>query len=123
MKEKHLNGIEGIGLLLVLISVGFQLLELKSSAERTEIKNYNLHCKLDALWSVTSKQYATSHPEEGVFFAINFKSYVDNWKIYDQIEEESVYLVDEESTLNWLWGLSFILGSILLIVPKFIIKR
>lgn len=118
--QRRLNLIEGIGLSLILISSFTQLFqeELRGSQDRYEY--YKLHRKLDDMWSVLSHQYAESHPKDSISFAIDFKYYMDNWKIYSQQINDTKDIESDLSLFNKVQFLIFILGSMMLIFPKFI---
>jgi hypothetical protein len=69
------------------------------------------------------KQYSENHPDDGVSMAINFKYYDENWKIYsEQIKELTPWeeAIDVFSNFNVF---IFVVGSLLIIIPKFIEER
>jgi hypothetical protein len=116
------NILEGIGLLLVLGSFLIQLLESEIEANLKEAQHYETQAKLDALWSILVKEYSTAHPEIGVQMAIDFKVMDKNWKYYSQNRQElqqwkKGVLAHPTSAARIL---IFILGSLLLIFPKFV---
>lgn len=113
------NRIEGIGLVLVLFSVFIQIAEEDFNNQKQEAENYNIHKKLDAIWHVYSKDFSSRNPEYEVSSAINFKHYVDDWKIYSENRKEIKVWSDLVETSGKYKMLLFILGSILIVIPKF----
>lgn len=113
------NRIEGIGLVLILFSVFIQIAEEDFNNQKQEAENYNIHKKLDAIWHVYSKDFSSRNPEYEVSSAINFKHYVDDWKIYSENRKEIKVWSDLVETSGKYKMLLFILGSILIVIPKF----
>lgn len=122
-KKGTLNKIEGVGLLFVLVSFFFQLFQNNLQSNLNESQYYRLHEKLDTMWHVVQNDYSKNHPETGVSGVINFKVLSSNWKIYsEQIQE----LKSWEDGIDFFSKLSiaiFVLGSLLLIIPKFIEEK
>ena len=124
-RKTALNRIEGIGLILILSSFLIQIIETDIDNEAREYENYKIQNKLDILWRVTSKEYADNHPEDRAHFSVDFKHYVDNWKIYsEELEYSEKWKNDVGFNLFsncriWL----FIFGSIIVIIPKFIKEK
>ena len=122
ISNRNANLLEGIGLLLILLSFMIQMVETGIESDIREQENYYIHKKLDHIWAITSHDYAQKYPESGVHSAINFKYYFDDYKIYSQDQEE---LTEWEKLVKYNWFtnirlICFILGSFLLILPKFI---
>ena len=125
MSKRTLSWIEGFGLLLLLFAFFTQLVEEDIQNKKIEYESLRIHEKLDALWTVISDQYAENHPEHNVHMAINFKSYADGWKIYSEGREE---LSTWEKTIGadifpTIRIIIFVIGSILIIAPKFIREK
>lgn len=117
------NRLEGIGLILVLFSVFIQIAEEDFSSQKHEAENYNIHKKLDAIWHVYSKDFSSRNPEYGVSSAIDFKHYDDDWKIYSENREDLKpwnELVEEAGKYKMIL---FILGSIFIVIPKFMNEK
>lgn len=113
------NRIEGIGLILVLFSVFIQIAEEDFNNQKHEAENYNVHKKLDAIWHVYSKDFSSRNPEYGVSSAINFKHYDEDWKIYSENRKEIKVWADLVETSGKYKMVLFILGSFLIVIPKF----
>jgi len=120
LKQYNLNILEGLGLIIVLLSTFVQIFNTSISNDKQEYDYAKIHRKLDDLWKVNSHQYAENHPNDSVFFAINFPYLVDDWKIYSQEHEESLYLDNAINYHETIRIVFFIIGSILLLLPKFI---
>ena len=125
MKEKKYNVLEGIGLLLILFSFLVQLIETDIESEIRDAQFYQTQVKLDRLWTITSKDYSEKHPELNVHSAINFEGIDKEWKIYSEDKDyldkwkRGVYF---EGIVKWrIW--IFILGSILVVIPKFVSRK
>lgn len=113
------NRIEGIGLIIILFSFFIQIVEEDLSNQKHEAEIYNIHKKLDAIWHVYSKDFSSRNPEYGVSSTIDFKHYDKDWKIYSENRKEiKVWndLVDESGKYKMIL---FIIGSILIVIPKF----
>lgn len=120
-RKKILNIIEGVGLILILFTAFIQQSETKIAASKQEYEYAKLHEKLDVLWAISSHQYEESHPSDSTQFWINFPSYLNEWKIYSEQKSNKDTLV-MDSELNLFGSLRFVLfliGSIMLIAPKF----
>ena len=123
IKNKTLNIIEGIGLILILSSFFIQLLENDSANFKQEMRYYRLNTKMDHLWTIVSKDYSEKHPQDDITFSIDFKSYLDNWKIYSEEKKEIEKFEKEIEFYACIRNIAFILGSIMLIIPKFIDEK
>jgi len=125
MTERKLNMIEGIGLALILFSFLIQLIESDIETEIREVQFYQTQVKLDRLWILESKRYSENHPELNISKAIDFGNIDKDWKYYSQDKE---YLEDWKKGVLYdgisksrIW--IFIVGSLLILLPKFIKKK
>ena len=121
---KRMSIIEGWGLILILASFLWQLIETEAQNIRQEGQNYEVHKKLDALWDLHYYEYVHSplNKNQSVIWS-DFESTFDEWKIYSETKKEYEEL---ETELTWFAGIRiflFVLGSILLIIPKFTFKK
>ena len=125
MTESKVNIIEGVGLLLILLSFFIQLIESDIESEVREAQFYQTQIKLDRLWIIVSKEYSEKHPDLNVHSAIDFESINKDWKYYSQDKEyleswkKSVYFGQISKMRIWI----FVIGSILLLTPKFSSKE
>jgi hypothetical protein len=121
MTKKKQNLIEGLGLLLILLSFLIQLIETDIESEIREAQFYQTQKKLDNIWILTSKDYSEKHPELNVHSGINFEGIVKNWSHYSEDKKyldnwkDSVYFKGISNSRIWI----FIIGSILILIPKF----
>jgi hypothetical protein len=122
-KRSTLNKLEGIGLLLVLISFFLQLFQNELQSSLNESQYYQLHNKLDTIWRIIQNDYSQNHPEAGVSGTINFEAYSKNWKIYSEQIKELKPWEESISLFSKLNIVLFIFGSIILIIPKFIEEK
>ena len=116
------NKFEGIGLILILLSFFVQMIETDIENDIKEQENFNIQNKIDYLWTVMSDDYSNRYPEHEVHMAIDFKYFVDDYKIYTQNQQQLSgwkKLVKHNWFTNTRLSL-FILGSIILIIPKFL---
>ncbi len=121
LNQRTANIFEGVGLIILLLSFFFQMVETRIENDIREHENYQIHKKLDYLWAISSHDYSKKYPDAKVHFAINFKSFMNDYKIYDQDRQELSYW---QKILNYEWftiirNWLFIFGSIFLIFPKF----
>jgi len=122
-KRSTLNKLEGIGLLLILLSFFLQLFQNDLQSSLNDTQYYQLHDKLDTLWRIIQNDYSQNHPEAGVSGTINFEEYSNNWKIYS---EEIKELKTWEQSIIFFSKINiilFIIGSVFLIIPKFIEEK
>jgi hypothetical protein len=125
MRLKKTNVIEGLGLSLILLSFFVQMIETDIESDILEYRNYQIHKKLDYIWSVVSTDYAKKYPETGVYKGINFQSFCNDYKIYSE-DKEDISIWEELVKYEWFIYVRltlFILGSILVIIPKFSLKN
>lgn len=120
--KRKTNWLEGFGLIFILFSFFVQMVETGIENDIIELQNYQIHKKLDYIWSITSHDYSQKYPEQGEHFVINFKSSLDDYKIYSQDYKE---LNDWQKLVKYGWFTNtrlalFIIGSIMLIIPKFL---
>ncbi|KFF21977.1 hypothetical protein [Chryseobacterium sp. JM1] len=121
MTERKTNIIEGIGLILILFSFLIQLIETDIESQVREAQFAQTQIKLDNLWVVISDDYSEKHPEQNLVKAIDIKNMDENWKYYsiskdDLSKWENSVLFQEISKLR-IWF--FILGSLIIVIPKF----
>ncbi|OYX84387.1 MAG: hypothetical protein B7Y83_08370 [Flavobacteriales bacterium 32-34-25] len=122
-KRSTLNKLEGIGLLLILLSFFLQLFQNDLQSSLNDTQYYQLHDKLDTLWRIIQNDYSQNHPESGVSGTINFEEYSNNWKIYS---EEIKELKTWEKSIIFFSKINiilFVIGSVFLIIPKFIEEK
>jgi len=119
--KKRSDILDGIGLVLILFSFFVQMTEIGIESDIRQQENYHIHRKLDYIWTVVSHDYAKKYPEQGVYFAMDFKHYHNDYKIYSEDKRDLSKweeLVKYKSFTNIRLFL-FIIGSVMLIVPKF----
>lgn len=122
-KRSTLNKLEGIGLLLILISFFLQLVQNDLQSALNKSQYYHLHNKLDTIWQIIQNDYSQNHPEARVSGTINFETYSKNWKIYSEQIKELKSLEDSNNIFSKLNIIIFVFGSVLLIIPKFIEEK
>lgn len=121
INQRTANMLEGIGLVLILITFLIQLLENGVDQEVRENANLEVQTKLDALWTVVSTDYAEKHPKDSVYKGIVLKNVDAGWKYYEQNRQKisswkAAVHADITTTIRITL---FLLGSIFLIIPKF----
>ncbi len=118
-----LNRLEGIGLILILFSFFIQIFQNNSEESFRESQNYHLNKKLDHLWVFIKKEYADGHLKERDSLMLHSKSTNDDWEAYSSQAEE---LKTWEGQIEFFADIStwiFVLGTILVILPKFIPEK
>ena len=121
-----LNRVEGIGLILILFSFFVQIFQNNSEESFRNSQNYHLNKKLDHIWALIEKQYSEDEKsrEEQTFSPVTrLKTVDDDWEVYSkQVKELEVW----ESQIAFFADIStwiFVLGTILVILPKFIPEK
>lgn len=125
MTKKKLNLIEGIGLILILLSFLIQLIESNIESEVREAQFYQSQVKLDKLWNLVGSDYKNDNSTNSNTRYLELQELDKNWQYYSQ---DKKYLdnwkndVFYEGITNWrIW--IFLLGSIMVVMPKFILKK
>jgi hypothetical protein len=121
LNQRTANIFEGVGLIIILLSFFFQMVETGIENDIREQENYQIHKKLDYLWAISTHEYSKKHPEAKVNFAIDFKSYLDDYTIYDQDRKN---LTNWQKLVNYEWFINvrillYIAGCFLIVIPKF----
>jgi len=112
--------LEGYGLILILVSFGWQLLEINLTDLSNEVDKYQLHEKIDDLYMIIADAYSNSEFNSSqVRSSVNFESINKNWKYWKGLKIEKENLIGQLKWTFYLKSLIFILGSVLLIIPKF----
>lgn len=112
--------LEGFGLILILLSFGWQLLEINLTDLSNEVDKYQLHEKIDGLYMLIADAYSNSEFNNSqIRSSANFKSINKNWKYWYGLKQEKENVVGQMKWTFYLKSFIFIIGSILLIIPKF----
>ena len=125
MTERKSNIIESIGLLLILLSFLIQLIETDIESEIREAQFYQTQVKLDRVWDLLGKEYYIDNSKTSNSRYLEFQEINKQWKYYSEDKE---YL-DEWKKSVWFDFISkmriwiFIIGSIILIIPKWIKRK
>ncbi|MGV3611376.1 MAG: hypothetical protein ACO1N0_10530 [Fluviicola sp.] len=115
--------VEGIGLILILFSFFVQIFQNNSEESFRNSQNYHINKKLDHIWALIENKYADDHPELNLSPVIKLKSIDKDWELYSRQAKEmetwenKIDLFADIST--WI----FVLGTILVILPKFIPEK
>lgn len=118
-----LNRVEGVGLILILFSFFVQIFQNNSEESFRESQNYHINKKLDHIWALIENKYAEEHPEQKLSPILKLQAIKKDWELYSvqakemKIWESKIELFADIST--WI----FVLGTILVILPKFIPER
>lgn len=117
MTDKKL---EGWGLILILVSFGWQFLEVNLTELSNEVDKYQLHEKVDDLYMIIADVYSHSEFNNSqVRSSVDFETINKNWKYWNGLKNEKESLVGQLKWTFYLKSLLFIIGSIFLIIPKF----
>ncbi|RIV46476.1 hypothetical protein [Flagellimonas pelagia] len=117
MTDKKL---EGWGLILILVSFGWQFLEVNLTDLSNEVDKYQLHEKVDDLYMIIADAYSNSEFNNSqVRSSVDFETINRNWKYWKGLKREKESLVGQLKWTFYLKSLLFIIGSIFLIIPKF----
>lgn len=125
MTIRKTNIIEGIGLLLVLFSFLIQLIETDIESDIREAQFYQTQVKLDKIWELNGKEYSQEFSKSSNSRYIEFQEVNRNWKYYSQDKDyleqwkKSVFFDFISKLRIWI----FVIGSLILVIPKFINKK
>lgn len=118
-----LNRVEGIGLILILFSFFVQIFQNNSEESFRASQNYHINKKLDHIWALIENKYAEEHPEKKLSPILKLQSIEKDWELYSiQAKEIKAW----ESKIEFFADIStwiFVLGTLLVIVPKFIQEK
>ncbi len=115
-----LNRVEGIGLVLILFSFFVQIFQNNSEESFRASQNYHINKKLDHIWIWIENRDKGVKPPSSV---TKLKLFDHDWELYSKqakemkIWESKIELFADIST--WI----FVIGTILVILPKFIPER
>jgi len=125
MTERKSKIIESIGLLLILLSFLIQLIETDIESEIRDAQFYQTQVKLDRIWDLLGKEYSIDNSKTSNSRYLEFQDINKQWKYYSQDKEyldewKKSVLFDFISKIRiWI----FIIGSIILIIPKWIKRK
>jgi|LakMenEpi03Aug12_release.lakeMendotaPanAssembly.Ray.scaffolds.fasta_scaffold309796_2 hypothetical protein len=120
--QKKLSKLEGIGLILILLSFFVQMVEVGIESDIREHENYQIHKKLDHIWAVASHDYALKHGIQESQFSIDFQYYLKDYEIYSENKQD---LDSWQKLVKYDWFINvrlvlFVIGSALLLIVKFL---
>lgn len=118
-----LGRVEGIGLVLILLSFFVQIFQNDSEESFRNSQNYHINKKLDHIWALIENKYAEEHPEKKLKPLIRLKSLDHDWELYSKQAKE---MENWEDQINFFADIStwiFVIGTILAILPKFIPEK
>lgn len=112
--------LEGFGLILLLLSFGWQMLEQDLSNLSSEVDKYQTHEKLDHLYNLIADMYSTSESNRSETNVMaNFPYIVKDWKYWDDINKQKESILRQTKTSTIFRSLMYLIGSVLIIVSKF----
>ncbi len=112
--------IEGIGLILLLLSFGWQAFQQDISDLAKDQQDYQIHEKLDNIWNVITDMYThSSSNTSNASTKVNIEAALENWKLYGNILSERTTVEYQAKLFLTIQIILYILGSICLIIPKF----
>lgn len=125
--RRFLKNLEPIGLLLILISFGWQCFEDNSNSSVYESHILNINEKLNAIWAaeydevIHTEEYQREYQREGKI-ALNWFNYeFANNSIFKDWEEtkDDLNVIESQRKTGWICKvILYILGSIFIILPK-----
>jgi hypothetical protein len=112
--------LEGYGLILILFSFGWEYLEYNLDNINNDVEQYQIHQKLDYLYRITSTVYTNSeYNTTGIRSSTDFEYINKNWKGWNSLKQEKEGVSSQLEITLAVKSFIFILGSLLLIIPKF----
>ena len=112
--------IEGFGLILILISFGWQMFFNFSTQLSGNADKYQLHTKIDNIFCIIKEFYTHSEftDTESVSNA-GYDVISNEWKDWSSLEEEKSTIAFQQKLSFWISLIAFSMGSILMIISKF----
>jgi hypothetical protein len=114
LSKVWLNRIEGIGLVLILFSFFVQSFQNDSESSFRESQNYHLNKKLDHIWILIGKQSSET---------VNLKSVHKDWEFYSKQSKELETWENKIELFEQFGTWIFVLGTVLVIAPKFLNEK
>lgn len=112
--------LEGWGLILILISFGWQFIEVNLADISNDVDKYQLHKKIDALYMIISDAYSHSEFNSSeVRSSVDFEHIAKEWKHWSSLKVQKESVSNQLQWTLYFKSIIFIVGSILLIIPKF----
>lgn len=112
--------LEGYGLILILISFGWQYLEYNLDSINNNVEQYQIHQKLDYLYRITADVYTHSeYNKTDIRSSTDFEHINKNWKGWNSLKQEKESVSSQLNITLAIKSLIFIIGSLFLIIPKF----
>ena len=109
--------------MLILAAFGWQLFEDNVKEMTVDVEKYQTHRKMDALWDankvIMKEVYSSDEANEDY---VEFKNTHTEWKHWSQLNHEEAILKNEKKWFSVLNIALYVLGSIMLILPKFMSK-
>ncbi|WP_461633273.1 hypothetical protein [Labilibaculum euxinus] len=118
------SNFEAIGLILILISFGWQQFESDSNALRNREDLYQIHKKLDAVGAVLIEDYWKNYPDELESPpGYNVKVYFNNWKHWNDLEKNKETLKNQIAVGKNARIVLYLIGSLFFIYSRLKIEK
>ena len=118
------NRFEAFGLLLLLISFGWQMFEQETTIIIQDTNLYQTHEKLDKIWGVLIDDYSHKYADKvKTHVSTNFEHNVDTWKYWGEMKKEKES-VNKQFEFAWQTRMVlYFLGSLMILLSKFLKKN
>lgn len=124
--DKRASIIEGIGLLLLLFSFGWQCWEESDKEDLQEYELRVLHEKIDHLWNseyhkyIYSSEYNDNPIRDGKVYlsSMNYISINQSWQHFDKMKELENSFPKDIRINSIIRVLLYVIGSMLILFPK-----
>jgi len=115
-----MNKLEAWGLLLILFSFGWQILEEHIAVLSSQTDKYQLHVKLDLIWLLIVDEYYQNQSDKAYPRSVSdIDSLNKNWKYWSELIEEKERVTYQSKVFSGIRIILYLAGSILILVPKF----
>ena len=112
--------IETAGLILLLLSFGWQTFEEDINSLSNDVDTYQVHEKLDKIWSVLTDLYSHSDANTSNTHVLSsFDVELNGWKYWGDMLKEKERVDFQSKLFGGIRIGLYLIGSFLLIVPKF----
>jgi hypothetical protein len=120
--EYFINHLEAFGLVLILISFGWQTFENHANSIIKNSDLYDIHEKLDKTWGIIADQYSKDNETTTTVYS-NYENSVKTWKYWNELKRHKKSVEGQAQISSEIRGFLYIIGSVLILIPKFQDKK
>ncbi len=115
--------LEGVGLILLFVAFGWQLLEIDLTNWGKAYDSYIMDDKISKIYQFTSEiYYSEILPDDAEKYDVHISNldYINKeWELWDNLKREKQEILNKLESIIFIRLFIYTLGSALLIIPKF----